>query len=183
MKITQPCLVVLLRRSENEKTPLTVMPHEVEVLKALHGEDSVSETEDTPPVKSVEFDPEEEYARLEGLYIGNDRVSNPVREGVGTLDEFVSSFDGYKAAKANKTTVTKQTNSEDAEKDELVEKAKVLGIKSPHLFGVDKLKEKIEEAEAEKIKALVEKAESLNIEVQGDWDIATLEAEIAKVEV
>lgn len=134
MKITQPCVVVLLRRSENEKTPLTVMPHEIEVLKALHGEDNIKETEDTPPVKSIEFDPEEEYARLQGLYIGNDRIPNPVREGVGTLDEFVESFEGVGGG--------------DDEKDALIEKAKALGLKATKNWGIEKLETEIAEAEA-----------------------------------
>ncbi|MFD1121833.1 hypothetical protein ACFQ2T_04910 [Methylophilus flavus] len=175
----QPYVIALLRRSENEKTPLVVYPHEVEVLKALHGSDAIVETEDTPPVASGEFDPHDEYARLEGLYIGNEQRPNPVFTALGDVDEFVASFKG------KKTTVSTQTpkdSGDDSEKDELVEKAKGLGIKSPHLFGVDKLKEKIEEEEADKIKALVEKAESLNIEVQNEWDIATLESEIAKAQ-
>lgn len=134
MNITQPVVVVLLRRSENEKTPLAVMPHEIEVLKALHGEDAVLPTEDTPPVASVEFDPEEEYTRLQGLYIGNDRIPNPVREGVGTLEEFVESFEGVGGG--------------DDEKDALIEKAKSLGLKATKNWGIEKLETEIAEAEA-----------------------------------
>jgi hypothetical protein len=102
----QPYLVVLLRRSENEKTPLVVYPHEVEVLKALHGSDAIVETEDTPPVASGEFDPQDEYARLEGLYIGNEQRPNPVFTALGDVDEFVASF------KAKKTNA-KTSNNED----------------------------------------------------------------------
>lgn len=132
MKITQPCLIVLLRRSENEKTPLCVMPHEIEVLKALHGEDSIIETEDKPPVESVEFEPDEEYSRLQGLYIGNDRIPNPVREGVGTLDEFVASFENM-------------AGSADEElKLELIEEAKSLGLKATKNWGIEKLQAEIE---------------------------------------
>lgn len=133
MIIKQPCVVVLLRRSENEKTPLTVMPHEIEVLKALHGKENIIETEDAPPVKSIEFVPEDEYARMKGLYIGNDRIPNPVREGVGTLDEFVESFEGIGG---------------DDEKDALIEKAKSLGLKATKNWGIEKLEAEIAAAEA-----------------------------------
>lgn len=136
MNITQPCVVVLLRRSENEKTPLTVMPHEIEVLKALHGEDNIIETQDTPPVKSVEFEPAEEYARLQGLYIGNEHVTNPVREGVGTLDEFVSSFENMGGSV-----------DEDL-KLQLIEEAKSLGLKATKNWGIEKLEAEIAEAKA-----------------------------------
>lgn len=132
MKITQPCVVVLLRRSENEKTPLTVMPHEIEVLKALHGEDNIIATEDTPPVKSVEFDPEEEYARLQGLYIGNDRILDPVREGVGKLEEFIESFEGVQGG-----------GEDDERKLELIEEAKALGLKATKNWGIEKLETEI----------------------------------------
>lgn len=138
MKITQPCLIVLLRRSENEKTPLCVMPHEIEVLKALHGEDSIIETEDKPPVESVEFDPADEYARLQGLYIGNDRIPNPVREGVGTLDKFVASFENM-------------GGSVDYElKLQLIEEAKALGLKATKNWGIEKLETEIAAAKAAK---------------------------------
>lgn len=36
---------------------------------------------------------------------------------------------------------------EEEDREELVKKAKELGIKSPHLMGLDKLKEKIAESE------------------------------------
>lgn len=137
MQITQTCQVVLLRRSENEKTPLVVMPHEIEVLKALHGEDNIIETDDKPPVESVEFYPSDEYARLQGLYIGNDRVPNPVREGVGTLDEFVSSFENFGGS------------VDDELKLQLIEEAKSLGIKATKNWGIEKLETEIAAAKAE----------------------------------
>lgn len=132
-KIKQPCVVVLLRRSENEKTPLTVMPHEIEVLKALHGEENIIETEDTPPVEFIEFDPEEEYARLQGLYIGNDKVRDPVLAGLGEYDEFVASFE----------------NVTDGDKDALIAQAKELGIKATKNWGIDKIQAAINEALAQ----------------------------------
>lgn len=135
MKITQPCVVVLLRRSENEKTPLTVMPHEIEVLKALHGDDSVIETDDTPPVKSIDFDPEQEYVRMQGMYIGNDRVPDPVREGVGKLEDFIESFEGVQGG-----------GEYDERKLELIEEAKSLGLKATKNWGIEKLETEIAKA-------------------------------------
>lgn len=135
MKVTQPYLLVLLRRSENEKTPLTVFPHEVEVLKKLHGEDSILETEDEPPVKQGEFDTEAEYARLESMYKGNERVPYPVEAALGDLDEFESSFEGLE---------------EDTEKAALIAEAKELGLKATKNWGIEKLQTEIAAAKAAK---------------------------------
>lgn len=131
MKVKQPYLIVMLRRSENEKTPLTVFPHEIDVLKALHGEDSIIETDDNPPVKSSEFDTEEEYSRLQGMYIGNDKVPNPVRDALGDVDDFEKSF---------------EESGDNEEQLVLLEEAKSLGIKATKNWGIQKLTDAIAEA-------------------------------------
>lgn len=139
-----PYQVVLVRRSEAEKTPVVVLAHELEVLKAMHGEDGVILTDDVPPVKEAEFRFDEsedgealtladEYARLEQYYRGNENNPYPVREALGKVDDFVNSF---------------EANGSD-EKDALIEQAKELGIKATKTWGVDKLKAAIDAKLAE----------------------------------
>lgn len=91
MKVTLPYQVVLVCRSENEKTPVTVLPHEIEILKVLHGDD-IRETDANPPVKESTFDTEDEYSRLQQYYKGNQEVTDPVRQALGTLKDFEESF-------------------------------------------------------------------------------------------
>lgn len=133
MQVTLPYSVVLLRRSENEKVPLVVLPHEVEVIKALHGPESVILTDDKPPVKESTFDTAEEYARLEGMYIGNENVRYPVREALGDLEDFEESLE--------------ELGGDDV-KLALIEKAKSLGLKATKNWGIEKLEAEIAEAEA-----------------------------------
>lgn len=110
MKVTLPYQVVLLCRSEVEKTPLVVLPHEVEVLKALHGEDKVRETDADLPAGVTEstFDTAEEYARLEQYYRGNENNQRPVYNALGTLDDFENSLSQIPAKpKASKAKASK----------------------------------------------------------------------------
>lgn len=145
MKVMLTYVIVLLCRSENEKTPLVVLPHEVEVLKALHGEDAVRDVEAELPagIKKTEFDTAEEYSRLQQYYRGNDATPDPVRSALGTLDDFEAMFE-------RKSARNSDGNEGDAgnQKTALLEEAKALGIAANKNWGVDKLKSAIEEAKA-----------------------------------
>lgn len=104
MKVTLLPVIVLLCRSENEKTPLVVLPHEVEVLKSLHGEEQVREAPEGAKlpegVSKVEFDTGEEYSRLQQYYRGNANNPDPVRMALGTLEDFEESFQKKSKSKA-----------------------------------------------------------------------------------
>jgi hypothetical protein len=130
MKVTLPYLVVLVCRSENEKTPITVLPHEIEILKVLHGGD-IRETDADPVVKESTFETEDEYARLQQYYKGNQEVSDPVRQALGTLKDFEESFEAV-------------GNSD--EKTSLLEEALSLGIEAKKTWGIAKLQAAIAEA-------------------------------------
>lgn len=135
MKVTLPYQVVLLCRSEIEKTPLIVLPHEVEVLKSLHGDEQVRESDAELPVGITEstFETDEEYSRLQQYYRGNDSNPDPVRRALGTLKEFEESFS--------------QQSGED--KDALVEEAIALGIPAKKTWGIAKLEAAIADAKAQ----------------------------------
>lgn len=130
MKVTIPYQVVLVCRSENEKTPVIVFPHEVEILKVLHGED-IRETDAEPPVKEATFETEDEYSRLQQYYKGNQEVTDPVRQALGTLKDFEESFEAIGGSD---------------EKTLLLEEALSLGIDAKKTWGIAKLKDTIAEA-------------------------------------
>lgn len=127
MKVTLPYLVVLLVRGEGSKTPLTVLPHEVEILKHIHGDDNIIETDDVPPIEKATFDTEDELARLEQYYHGDNERPNPTRAVFRNLDEFEASFNSV--------------GGED--KAALVEEAKALGIAATMNWGIAKLQDAI----------------------------------------
>lgn len=67
----QPYLVAVIHKDAVEHLPVVVMPHEVRVLAAVHGEHKVTidENADLPGgLTEGEFEPEDEYARLEQHY-------------------------------------------------------------------------------------------------------------------
>ena len=133
MKVKLSYQVVLLLRGEGSKTPITVLPHEVEILKSIHGEDNILITDDVPPVKFGTFETADEYNRLEEYYKGDGENTNPTRRVFRNLDEFEASFE----AVAN------------AGKDELLAEALALGIKATKSWGVAKLEKAIEAAKDE----------------------------------
>lgn len=137
MLIKLPYQVVLLCRSEMEKIPLTVYPHEVEVLKALHGDDQIRETDATPPVLEGEFETADEYSRLQQYYRANQEIGDPVRLALGSLKDFEASFSQVGGG------------SDDGEKDALIAEAKELGIKATKTWGIEKLQGAIAEAKGE----------------------------------
>ena len=93
MKIKQPYLLALVTYSSAYKVPVSVFPHEVDILKVRFGEDSVLITDTPPPIKEAEFDTEEEYARLLEVHPGSEASPNPVREVFRNLAEFEAAFE------------------------------------------------------------------------------------------
>jgi hypothetical protein len=128
MKVTLPYQLVLLVRGEGSKTPLIVLPHEVDILRAVHGEDSIQLTDETPPIKEATFDTADEFARLEQYYKGGSEHPNPTREIFRNLDEFEGSFDVG------------------SDKEALIAQAKELGIPATKTWGIAKLQAAIDEA-------------------------------------
>jgi len=149
MKVILPYLIVLLVRGEGSKTPLTVLPHEVDILRVMHGDENVVETDIVPPVKEAEFDTADEYARLEENYRGGNEMPNPTRLVFRNLDDFEDSFAGsQKAPKAPKETKPAGTGDGDPVRDALVAEAKALKIKNAHLLGIPKLEAAIADAKS-----------------------------------
>ena len=158
-KITQKMLVVLIVRSENEKTPVTVFPHEVPILEYIHGDDAVQVTDATPPVATGSFDAKEEFARLQQRYVGNIG-QNPTVEVYGSEKEFVAAFKKSSEFTEDEEVIhvasedepdndpdfSGEGSDEDAYKEGLIEDAKKLGIKANGTWGVAKLEEAIAEA-------------------------------------
>lgn len=131
MKVTLPYQIVLLVRGEGSKTPLIVLPHEIDILRASHGEDSIQLCDDVPPIKESTFETADEFARLEQYYKGGADNNNPTRSVFRNLEEFEASFD----------------LGED--KDALLAQAKELGIAATKNWGVAKLQAAIDEALSE----------------------------------
>lgn len=126
MKVTLPYQVVLHIRGEGSKVPLIVLPHELEVLRAMHGEDSIQETSDASPIKESVFETADEYSRLEQYYKGNAENTNPTRSVWRTLEAFEDSFSADKVDKAA-----------------LLEEALSLGIPAKGNWGANKLQQAI----------------------------------------
>ena len=137
MIVKLPYKTVLLVRSENEKTPLVVLLHEIELLRTLHGEEAVRDTDIEPPegLAECEFDTADEYARLEQNYRGDVNGLTPVRAAFGSLKEFEASFESV--------------GSSSGDKESLLEQAKELGIPATKNWGIEKLQAAIDAALAE----------------------------------
>lgn len=131
MKITLPYVIALVVRGEGSKTPTIVYPHEVEILKAMHGEDSVTIASEDAPVKEGTFDTEDEYVRLQGMYKGDNDNPNPTVRVFRNLDEFESAFGA--AVGENKA--------------DLLAKAIELGVPANKQWSLAKIKQAIAEIE------------------------------------
>lgn len=140
MKITLPYQVVLVCKGQNSQTPATVLAHEIPVLEHLHTDVRLTDVE--PPVKEAVFRIDEnvegdeptlaeEYARLEMFYRGSVEKPEPVKASLGTVKDFVNSFEP----------------ADTSEKDELLERAKALGIKATSKWGIQKIKDALAEVE------------------------------------
>lgn len=136
MKVTQPYVLALLKRGEGSKTPITIHPHEVPILEVMYGQGNIEVTDEEPPVKSAEFETEDEYARLESYYRGNGENGNPTATAYRNLSEFEACFQEV-------------GGSNESDKAALVEEAKDLGIKATMNWGVEKLQDAIAKAKAE----------------------------------
>lgn len=119
MNVRMGYLIALIVRGEGSKTPVIVFPHEVDLLRAVHGDEAVLVTDDVSPVKDATFDTEDEYVRLELTY------GDAVRGVFRNLSEFESKFEP------------------DDGKDALIEQAIALGIDANKRWGVAKLQEAI----------------------------------------
>jgi len=106
MYVRMGYLIALIVRGEGSKTPVIVFPHEVDLLRAVHGDDAVLVTDDVSPVKDATFDTEDEYVRLELTY------GDAVRGVFRNLAEFEGKF----------------AQNDDDGKDALLEQALALGI-------------------------------------------------------
>lgn len=92
-------VLALVVKNQNQKTPVTVGVHEIEILKLVHGGDdddmqqaSVEVLEDKPAVDFIEVhDIDEEYARLKNYYLGRGDVPNPVRTIYPTVKSLLES--------------------------------------------------------------------------------------------
>jgi hypothetical protein len=133
MKVTLPFQVVLVVRGAGSQTPLSVLPHEIEILRAMHGEENIVLTDDKPPVKDSTFDTEEEFVRLQERFRGDNENPNPTRNVFRNLDEFEAAFASIGGG----------------DKEALLEEAKALGINATKTWGVAKLQDAIAAAKGE----------------------------------
>lgn len=131
MKVTLPYVIALVVRGEGSKTPSIVFPHEIEVLKTMHGDDAVVIAEEDAPVKEGTFDTADEYVRLQGYYRGDNENPNPTTRVFRNLDEFESAFGAAVG---------------DSKADLLV-KAQELGVPANKQWSLAKIKQAIAEVE------------------------------------
>ncbi len=61
-------IVVLIRKDVMQETPVTVFPHEIQILYEVHGESNVNVIDPFPDYEAQEIEPDDEYARLERRY-------------------------------------------------------------------------------------------------------------------
>ena len=135
MKVTLPYQVVLIVRGAGSQTPVSVLPHEIEILRNMHGEDSIVLTDDKSPVKESTFDTEEEFVRLQERFRGDNENPNPTRNVFRNLDEFEAAFSSI--------------GGDGIDKEALLEEAKALGINATKTWGVSKLQDAIAAAKVE----------------------------------
>jgi hypothetical protein len=74
-------VTALVRRDMAETVPAAVFEHEVEILKDIHGEGSVTVQADGPDYPAIEIDTEEEFGRLMQAY-GTNEQGQPYVERV-----------------------------------------------------------------------------------------------------
>jgi hypothetical protein len=137
MEITRKLIVALVKRNENSKTPVIIYPHEVPVLQVMFGEEGVEVTDTDPGIAPGTFDTADEYSRLEQYYKGSSEIANPTREAFRNLKEFEAGFED-------------EDGGEEGLKDELIARAKELGIPGvTKNWGIPKLEAAIAEKTGE----------------------------------
>lgn len=99
MQVTLASQIVLVCRSEIEKTPKIVFPHEVAVLRELHGDSRIELSDAESPVGTKDVDLDVEFQRLLNEYQQPAGKPHPVVETFGDFDGFVQAVQGDKPAK------------------------------------------------------------------------------------
>ena len=84
--------VILLVRSEVEKTPKIVTEQEAQVMRELHGENNILTADIDSPIGAIEIDPEAEYQRLLNEYQQADGKPHPVMEVFKNFNGFLKSL-------------------------------------------------------------------------------------------
>lgn len=100
----QPYVIAVIHKDAVERLPVTVPIHEVAVIAAVHGQHKVTidENSDLPEgLTEFEFDPEEEYARLELRY-GTHRENGMSHAAIafGGLPGFLDALEAAEASGA-----------------------------------------------------------------------------------
>ena len=90
MNFTTKAEIVLVCRSEIEKTPKTVYPHEIAVLEVIHGPSRIERSDAAAPIGVVELDAEAEFARLLTEYAPRGDKPDPVIEVYRNFDGFLA---------------------------------------------------------------------------------------------
>jgi hypothetical protein len=118
----QPFVIAVIHKDAVEHLPVTVPIHEVAVLAAVHGQHKITldENADLPDgLTEFEFDPEEEFARLELRY-GSHRENGMsfAAMAFGGLTGFLDAMEAAEATgdapkrltKAEKAAATRSAN-------------------------------------------------------------------------
>lgn len=90
MEFTTPSLIVMVKRSEMEKTPKIAYAHEVPVLQALHGKNRIEVSDAVSPFGDVMLDAEVEFQRLLDEYKAPEGRDHPALEVYDDLDGFIA---------------------------------------------------------------------------------------------
>lgn len=108
MKITAQSQIVFICRTEVEKTPKIVYPHEIDVLRVIHGPNRIELSDAVSPLGTVELELEAEYQRLLDEYAQATAggAAHPVVTVYGSFDEFCDAVQAPKATRGRKATPT-----------------------------------------------------------------------------
>lgn len=111
----QPYVIAVIHKDAVERLPVTVPVHEVAVIAAVHGSHKVTvdENSDLPSgLTEFEFDPEEEFARLELRY-GNHRETG-MSFAVMAFGGLTGFLDAMEASEASGDAPKRLTKAEKA---------------------------------------------------------------------
>lgn len=104
MKISTQSQVVFICRTEVEKTPKIIYPHELDVLRAIHGHNRIELSDAPSPLGAVELELEAEYQRMLDEYAQSTAggAAHPVVTVYGSFDEFCEAVAEPKATRGRK---------------------------------------------------------------------------------
>lgn len=110
MKITASSQIVFICRTEVEKTPKIIYPHELEVLRAVHGPNRIELSDAPSPLGEVELELEAEYQRMLDEYAQATAggAPHPVVAVYGSFEEFCDTVAEPKAKRGRKARDTEQ---------------------------------------------------------------------------